>query len=177
MKSTGYMMHGAAASSFVFSLICLAGCASGPPARAVTATHVGPGVAPESGGFNLYLEVPRYTYRVGDTVPVTVRAVNVTDHPIGVESHGADLVRVVVYRHLVIGWQRVKQYPAMALPVRVAWDLPPHGQRTWQLLLIVEPDWPANEQLMLQAEINNGPPIRASVPIEIYSTHVKSSND
>jgi hypothetical protein len=176
MKSTGYRMRGAAASSFVFSLICLAGCAANPPARAVTATHVGPGAA-ESGGISLYMALPRYTYRVGEQVPVTVWATNTTDHPIGVESHGADLIRVGVYRNLSIGWDRVKQYPAMATPVRVPWSLPPHGQRTWTLLLTVEPDWPANEQLMLQAEINNGPPIRASVPIEIYSKHVKPSND
>ena len=177
MKSTGDLLRGSMAMSCVLSLLCLAGCPSSPPSHAVTATHVGPGVAPESGGFGLYLEVPRYTYRVGEQVPVTVRVVNVTDHPIGVVAEGADLVRVSVYRNLSIGWQRVKQYPAMALPVRVPWSLPPHGQRTWQLLLPVEPDWPANERLMLQAEINNGPPIRAAVPIEIYSKHVKSSND
>jgi hypothetical protein len=94
-----------------------------------------------------------------------------------VVSEGDDLVRVAVYRHLVIGWDRVKQYPAWASPVRVPWTLPPHGQRTWKLLLPVEPDWPVNERAKLQAEINNGPPARASVPIEIYPTHVKPSHD
>jgi hypothetical protein len=177
MKSTGNLLRGTVAMSCVLSLLFLVGCASSPPARAVTAAHVGPGVGAESGGISLSLGVPRYTYRVGDKVPVTIVATNTTDHPVGVVSDGADLVRVAVYRHLVIGWDRVKQYPAWASPVRVAWTLPPHGQRTWQLLLTVEPDWPVNERARLQAEINNGPPARASVPIEIYPTHTKPSHD
>jgi hypothetical protein len=175
MKISGDMLFRVVATSCVFSMICLAGCAPVPPPR--VQAPAGAAASAQSGGITLSLELPRYIYRVGDQVPVTIRATNITDHPIYVVSDGRDLVRAVVYQHLTIGWERVKQYPALAEPVRVPWSLPPHGQRVWQLLLPVEPDWPMGEQMMLKAEINNGPAIRPGVPIQIYPQHVTSSND
>ena len=174
MRLFGDLLFGAVTTSCVLSLICLAGCAPASPPLVQAPAGA---VSAESGGIMLSLELPGYSYRVGDQVPVTIRATNTTDHPISVVSDGRDLVRVGVYQHLTIGWERVKQYPSEALPVRVPWSLPPHGQRVWKMQLTVEPDWPMGEQIMLKAEINNGPPIRPGVPIQIYPTHVKSSHD
>ncbi len=92
---------------------------------------------------------------------------NTTDKPISIVSEGRDLVRVKLYRTFGVGWELLKEYPALALPVRSEWQLPPHGQRVFQLTVPVEPNWPTAENILLRAVLNNGPEAEPGVLVDI----------
>ena len=121
----------------------------------------------QAGGVQVIMEVPAPQFRIGDQVPVTVRARNTTDKPISIVSEGRNLVRVKLYRTFGVGWELLKEYPALALPVRSEWQLPPHGQRVFQLTVPVEPNWPTAENILLRAVLDNGPEAEPGVLVDI----------
>ena len=139
----------------VLAALCFAGCA---PSASKTAGIVYSSTA-AGDGLTVTLTLPRTVFVVGDRVTATITATNTTRRPIDIPADTGALVYVRIFRYMPVGWEEVKRYPQTATMVMSPWKLPPKAQRTFNLNLTVEPDWPAKEPLRMTAELNGRPKV------------------
>jgi len=155
-------------------LVCLA-CAMVALAAGCTAdqdiTAGGPTsqVVSQVQGKNMTISVslPKRDWQVGETIPVTVTAVNTTDRAVSVVSPSGAPVLVRVMRASKGSFEQVRLYPGSATSNVVNWTLPARGSRTYKLMVPVEPDWPMVEPLRLSAELNGTPQHSPAVTVTV----------
>lgn len=100
------------------------------------------------------IALPSRSFVIGQTMKVTVTARNNGENPIHIESRSSNLVTIQVFQKELQGWQQVKHYPQAGLTVLSPWALAPGQERTWQLNLPIEPDWPTGAPVRIKALLN-----------------------
>jgi hypothetical protein len=147
-----------------FSLLTVAGCQPGMDAIGAgsAAVNVAKGKA-----MDVSISLPKRQWKIGDTIPVEVVAVNTTGSPIDIASPTGAPVLVRVARPSRMSFEQVRVYPAGATSNILNWTLPARGSRTFTLMVPVEPDWPVAESLYISAELNGYPQYSPSVAITV----------
>jgi len=121
----------------------------------------------EGKGMTISIRLPKRDWRIGETVPVEVTAVNTTASAIDVVSPSGAPVLVRVLRPSKGSFEQVRVYPSSATSNIINWTLPARGKRTYKLMAPVEPDWPVAEPLRISAELNGYPQHSPSVTITV----------
>jgi hypothetical protein len=134
--------------------------ASGPGSQAVTNVVKGKGI-------DVSIRLPRRQWRIGETMPVEVAAVNTTGSPIDIASPTGAPVFVRIMRPSSMSFEQVHVYPTAATANILNWTLPARGVRTFRLMVPVEPDWPVAELLYVSAELNGYPQYSPSAAISV----------
>ena len=148
-----------------FSLLMVAGCQSGMDASgagSLAAANVAKGKA-----MDVSIRLPRRQWKIGETIPVEVVAVNTTGSPIDIASPTGAPVFVRIMRPSRMSLEQVHVYPTAATSNILNWTLPARGSRTFKLMVPVEPDWPVAEMLYISAELNGYPQYCPSVMITV----------
>lgn len=108
----------------------------------------------EAAGLMVRIQAPKTTFLTGEEFKVVVVARNTTHKPMRIDATTGAPVYLRIWRHTGLGWQQVRRYPQVATMVMNPWTLKPRSERRFELNLVVEPDWPTNEALLLTAELN-----------------------
>lgn len=121
----------------------------------------------EVDGLVVGIEMPKHAFNPGERAPVTVTARNKTAKPMTIEATSGAPLFVRIWRHTGIGWDEVKRYPQATTMVMKSWTLAPGAERTFRLLLPIEPDWPTSEPLRVTCELNGRPEAAPQVIIRV----------
>ena len=78
----------------------------------------------EAGGLRVRVELPRRSFRVGDTIAVKVTATNTTGTPIQIVSPTGAPVLVRVARQTMAGPEQVQVYPRSVTSNILSWTIP-----------------------------------------------------
>ena len=115
------------------------------------------------------LEVSTRTRKVfaGEMLPLTVTVRNSTPQEVGMNATSGALVGVSVLRQTAAGWEVVKKYPDTAVMVASPWRLGPRGSRVFHVNLPVAPDWPTNEALRIEVQVNGWPDLKAGGIVQV----------
>jgi len=124
----------------------------------------------ERDGLVVEIELTRREFAVGQTMPVTVTALNTTRRDLDILASTGAPVYVKVWRNIGVGWEEVKRYPQAAVMVMSPWSLEARGRRTFPLSVPVEPDWPTNEPLRVTAELNGRPEVAPGIIIRVQGS-------
>ncbi len=123
-----------------------------------------------SGDLLATIDVDTRIVRPGDTVNVTLTVRNTGGEPMVIEAPTSAPIIVAVWRYdLRFGWRRVREYPETALYRLTTWTLTPggEGERTYEMPLTVEKDWPVLNRAKITAELNGRPGARPFVLIDV----------
>ena len=121
----------------------------------------------EATGLTVRIEAPKTTFLTGEEFKAVVVARNTTHKPMRIDATTGAPVYLRIWRHTGLGWEQVKRYPQVATMVMNPWTLEPRSERRFELHLVVEPDWPTNEALLLTAELNGRGDVVPSIFIGI----------
>jgi len=127
-------------------------------------------VSAAKGGLFLEMSLPERQYALGDTIPVTVVAVNESKEEMVLKATSGALMYLTLWRHTPVGWEQLKRFPETAVMIPSPWKLPPGGSNKFPVNLEVTPDWPKSEQLKLTAELNGRPDLKAEGLIEVFAS-------
>lgn len=108
----------------------------------------------EHAGVRVELRLPKRLYETGEPVDAEIAVTNTTKQPITIVARTGAPVYLNVKRHTDIGWEQVKEYPQAATMVITPWTLEGGQTRRFELSPTIRPDWPTNEPLRVEAEVN-----------------------
>jgi hypothetical protein len=134
----------------------------------VNAADARPCNAKGADGLELRFCLERRDLFTGETIPVTVTAINVTKEPLRIDSPSGAPVLIRVIRHTSLYSEEVKSYPQSATTNLLSWVLPAGGSRTFTLAVPVEPDWPVEEILHLTGELNGYPNVSPGLAVMVH---------
>ena len=118
-------------------------------------------------GLTVRLQVPKAFYEPGQTVNMTVTAVNTSSETIDIQSRSSALVKAEVRQYDGVRWETIRTFPQAAAMVITPWQLEPGQSRSFELNLPISEDWPTAETLRLRAWLNSRPEIKPTVEIKI----------
>jgi len=147
------------------SLLMVAGCESKMDAYG-SASPVAANVV-KGKDMAVSIRLPKRQWKIGETMPVEVAAVNTTGSPIDIVSPTGAPVLVRIMRPSRMSFEQVHVYPTGATSNILNWILPAKGGRTFKLMVPVEPDWPVAELLYVSAELNGYPQNSPRVAITV----------
>jgi len=108
-------------------------------------------------GLDVSIRLPKRQWKTGETMVLEVKAVNTTGSPVEIHSPTGAPVLVRIMRRSRMSYEQVRVYPGSATANILNWTLPAGGERTFKLMVPVEPDWPVAEVLYVSAELNGYP--------------------
>jgi hypothetical protein len=120
-----------------------------------------------SGPLLATLQLPTRSLVAGQTFPAVVTVRNTGSVPVRITANSGSLVYVRVMRHSPAGFFEVKRYPPVSLAVVRPWELRPGEVRRFEMTLTAEPDWPTNEPLRLEAEVNGQPALAPGIIVQV----------
>jgi hypothetical protein len=147
--------------------LALAGLAAGGCERPQDFRVDVAGNVKEAGGLRVRVELPRRSFRVGDTIAVKVTATNTTGTPIQIVSPTGAPVLVRVARQTMAGPEQVQVYPRSVTSNILSWTIPAGESWPKTLRVPVEPDWPVHEVLYVSAELNGYGHLAPTVHIRV----------
>ena len=124
----------------------------------------------DAGGLEVGIKLPKTSFVVGEKFNVVVTAKNISDAPITIDAASGSPVYVRIHRYTGMAWEEVKRYPQAATMLMRPWTLRAGDQRSWTLLIPVEPDWPTAEGLRITSELNGRPEVSPVVSIEVLGS-------
>jgi len=116
-------------------------------------------------GLDVSIRLPKRQWKVGETMAIQVKAVNMTNAPVEIHSPTGAPVLIRIMRQSRMSYEQVRVYPGSATANILNWTLPARGERTFELMVPVEPDWPVAEVLYVSAELNGYPRYNPSLAI------------
>ena len=149
----------------VLSLAALAGACQ-PPKPIATTPNANQAVA-RSADLEVTMTLPKRTFQVGEPFSVAIAVQNLTTHPIRIQADSRDLVQARLFEKTLLGWERLKEYPRASTTLLTDWTLPAGQSRTFQLNLVVEPDWPAAAPVRLAGVVNGRGDVSPFVVIQV----------
>ena len=123
-----------------------------------------------AGDLRLTIHLPKTTFTPGDEFRIKIVATNKTARGIRIKASTGAPYYIHLLQYKDAGWKQIKTYPSASTMVMSEWVIPPRETRTFDPVLIVEPDWPTHENLRMEVNLNGRADVAPFLNIEVLET-------
>ncbi|HDY64808.1 MAG TPA: hypothetical protein ENH84_01070 [Phycisphaerae bacterium] len=148
----------------------LVGCAPPEPASVQPSPPDTTTATASAVDLRVTIHLPKTTFTPGDEFRIKITATNRTPRGVRIKSGSGAPYYIHLLQHKDAGWKQIKTYPSSSMMEMVEWVIPPHETRTFDPVLIVEPDWPTYENLRLKVNLNGRADVAPFLNIEVIKT-------
>ncbi len=125
----------------------------------------------------LSLELPKRQFTMGEKFKIRLTARNISNRTIRIPVSPGAPIKIRIWRRVAMGWDEIRTYPQAAQLTTHPWQLKPGQERSFEMVLTVEPDWPTQDRVAVIAELNGRPDLRARDTITITSAPTTAEAD
>lgn len=115
----------------------------------------------------LSLELPKRRFTMGEEFKIRLTARNISNRTVRIPVRPGGPIKVRIWRQVALGWDEIRVYPQAHRVTTHPWQLEPGQERSFEMVLTVEPDWPTHDTVAVLAELNGRPDLRARDTIRI----------